>query len=174
MCMVPRRALDVMRCEEARILKGESSSSIMPISFCVLRKQKDFYQELYPPVKSLTPASKATEWVNGGNFEVERIAHTRAMALQPGAPPRAVSVVGKSALQNAPSVLARRVDVNDATIKELEESLDTAEARIKELERALAAATSAAPTPAADAAPNDKLEQAAATETEAKIGAAPA
>jgi coronin-1B/1C/6 len=61
---VPKRGLNIMGCETARLLKL-TSNSVEPLSFFVPRKSDAFQDDLYPPTASLEPALTADEWIAG-------------------------------------------------------------------------------------------------------------
>jgi len=81
-CLVPKRALDVMGCETARILKfAPSAREVQPLSFIVPSDSDAFQEDLFPPAKSATPAHSAQEWVGGSS----KLPLT--MSLDPASPP---------------------------------------------------------------------------------------
>eukprot|EP01084_Bolivina_argentea_P179503 310175_1 len=65
---VPKRALDVMKCEVQRFFKL-TKNAVIPISFIVPRKAgKDVFQkDIYPPCASPTAAQTANGWMGGNN-----------------------------------------------------------------------------------------------------------
>ena len=65
---VPRRGLEVMKCEVQRFLKL-TKDSVVPISFIVPRKSGSdvFQDDIYPDCVSLEPAQTADQWASGGN-----------------------------------------------------------------------------------------------------------
>uniref|UniRef100_A0A7S4D4C1 Coronin n=2 Tax=Heterosigma akashiwo TaxID=2829 RepID=A0A7S4D4C1_HETAK len=67
MCAVPKRGLDVMRCETARLLKL-TSSSVEPLSFIVPRKSDAFQEDLFPPTFAGRAAHTADEWLAGSTL----------------------------------------------------------------------------------------------------------
>ncbi|CAM9306343.1 unnamed protein product, partial [Phaeothamnion confervicola] len=66
MCMVPKRGLNVMGCETARLLKL-SSTGIEKLSFVVPRKSDAFQDDLFPPTFSGTPSHTGEQWFKGSN-----------------------------------------------------------------------------------------------------------
>mmetsp|Transcript_30028 Transcript_30028/g.39502 ORF Transcript_30028/g.39502 Transcript_30028/m.39502 type:complete len:444 (-) Transcript_30028:462-1793(-) len=66
MCMVPKRGLDVARCETARLMKL-TSNSVEPLSFIVPRKSDAFQEDLFPPSFSGEPSHTADEWLAGSD-----------------------------------------------------------------------------------------------------------
>lgn len=66
-CLVPKRGLNVMGCETARILKVTNNEGIHPLSFTVPRKSDAFQDDIFPDCPSLTPAHTADEWREGSN-----------------------------------------------------------------------------------------------------------
>lgn len=81
-CLVPKRAMNVMDCEVARVLKL-TANSIVPISFNVPRKTKrDFAFDLFPDTAAAVPAATAAEWFGGANNK------PKTMSLNPDAVPK--------------------------------------------------------------------------------------
>ena len=67
LCLIPKRAVDVMRCEINRILQL-TKREIVPISFGVTRKSYlDFHSDLYPETSGIEPGMSSQEWVEGTN-----------------------------------------------------------------------------------------------------------
>lgn len=67
LCMVPKRGLDVMNCESARLLKLSNNEGIHPLSFTVPRKSDAFQDDIFPDCPSSTPSHSADEWANGSS-----------------------------------------------------------------------------------------------------------
>ncbi|TFJ81076.1 hypothetical protein NSK_007719 [Nannochloropsis salina CCMP1776] len=65
-CLVPKRGLDVLRCETARVLKL-TTSSVEPLSFIVPRKGGFFQDDLFPPSMAGLPSHSAPEWWAGSD-----------------------------------------------------------------------------------------------------------
>ena len=78
MAFVPKRGVNVMGCETARLLKL-TTNSVEPLSFFVPRKSEMFQEDLYPPTASMDPAHSADEWFAGSNK------NPRLMSLNPNA-----------------------------------------------------------------------------------------
>jgi coronin-1B/1C/6 len=64
MAMVPKRGLDIMKCETARMLKL-TGGSIEPLSFIVPRKSDAFQDDLFPPTFAGIPSLTADQWRSG-------------------------------------------------------------------------------------------------------------
>ena len=79
-CMVPKRGLDIMKCESARLLKVTNESGIQPLSFYVPRKSDAFQPDIFPNTASGRPAHTAEEWWGGSSKvpEVESLNPTQA------------------------------------------------------------------------------------------------
>ncbi|XP_038057415.1 coronin-7-like [Patiria miniata] len=70
---VPKRALDVMSCEVARILLL-TATAVVPISYTVPRKShRDFYGELFPDTNGGEAAQSAADWLAGSDKQVEKV-----------------------------------------------------------------------------------------------------
>lgn len=122
MAWVPKKGLNVMGCESARLLKL-TTNSIEPLCFFVPRKSDAFQEDLYPDTYSSDPAHTGDEWLAGSDKA------PLTMSLNP-------AVARKSSSKN----LAPVVRVAAKTTSQLQAELDVANAKIKELEERLAAA----------------------------------
>lgn len=67
-CFVPKRGLDVMKHENARILKVTNDQGVHPLSFFVPRKSDAFQDDIFPPsLSSNVPAHTFSEWFEGSS-----------------------------------------------------------------------------------------------------------
>ena len=66
-CMVPKRGLDIMKCETARLLKVTNEQGVQPLSFTVPRKSDAFQPDIFPNTCSNVPAHTAQEWWGGSS-----------------------------------------------------------------------------------------------------------
>jgi coronin-1B/1C/6 len=66
-CMVPKRGLNIMECENARLLKLTNNEGIHPLSFIVPRKSDAFQDDIFPDCASLTPSHTADQWLEGSS-----------------------------------------------------------------------------------------------------------
>ncbi|KAJ2850305.1 Coronin-like protein crn1 [Coemansia brasiliensis] len=62
---MPKRGVDVQRCEVMRFFKVASNSLVEPISFRVPRKSESFQSDIYPPAHAGVPALTASEYFAG-------------------------------------------------------------------------------------------------------------
>lgn len=67
LCLVPKRGLDVMKCETARILKVTNNQGIHPLTWTVPRKSDAFQDDIFPECPSVTPAHSAVQWKEGSS-----------------------------------------------------------------------------------------------------------
>lgn len=105
MAMIPKRGLDVLKCETARFLKL-TTNGVEPLSFCVPRKSDGFQEDLYPDSFSGNPAHTADEWLGGSSKTPDLISMDPALkAGASGAPAKKAFVAAKS-----PAVLAAELD----------------------------------------------------------------
>lgn len=65
-CMVPKRALAIMKCETARILKV-TSNGVEPLSFTVPRKSDAFQDDIFPDTAGSEPSHTCEEWLAGSS-----------------------------------------------------------------------------------------------------------
>mmetsp|Transcript_5219 Transcript_5219/g.13408 ORF Transcript_5219/g.13408 Transcript_5219/m.13408 type:complete len:284 (+) Transcript_5219:2-853(+) len=69
-CFLPKRGLDIMRCETARCLKLTSQAGagvVEPLSFIVPRKSDAFQDDIFPDTFSGLPSLQADDWFAGAN-----------------------------------------------------------------------------------------------------------
>eukprot|EP00956_Cyclotella_meneghiniana_P019166 scaffold32603_cov68-Cyclotella_meneghiniana.AAC.8 len=118
-CMVPKRGLDIMGCESARLLKVTNEAGVQPLSFYVPRKSDAFQEDIFPDTASAVPAHTAEEWMSGSSKRPE------TMSLNP----MAANMNGGGAPKKKFS-----------TVSSLTADLKEANKRIKYLEGKLAAA----------------------------------
>lgn len=121
MAMVPKRNLDIMKCETARFLKL-TTNTVEPLSFLVPRKGEAFQDDIFPDTYAGVPSHTADEWMDGST------APPVLKSLNP-------SGVSSSAPPSPPKTIVRP---KSAALIQTE--LDAANARIKTLEERLAAA----------------------------------
>lgn len=123
MAWVPKRGLDVMTCESARLLKL-TTTGVEPLSFFVPRKSDSFQDDIYPDTAAYTPAHSGDEWLAGSDKGPV------LMSLNPA--------LRSSAAASTP--MEKKVFTAAKSAAVLQAELDQANARIKELEARLAAA----------------------------------
>jgi coronin-1B/1C/6 len=123
MAFVPKRGLNIMGCETARLLKL-TTNSVEPLSFFVPRKSEAFQDDIYPDTFSGVPSHSSDEWLSGSNLPPMLKSlnpnNTSSSASSTSSPPKPV--------------------VKVKSIAALNSELDTALNRIKILEERLAAA----------------------------------
>jgi hypothetical protein len=64
--MLPKRGLNILGCETARMLKL-TSNLVEPIPFCVPRKEQSFQADIFPDTFAGVPAMSAEAWFGGKN-----------------------------------------------------------------------------------------------------------
>jgi coronin-1B/1C/6 len=123
MAMLPKRGLNIMGCETARLLKL-TTNSVEPLSFTVPRKSEAFQDDIYPDTFAGMPSHSADDWLGGSSvppvLKSLNPSGASSSATPGGSPPKPV------------------VRVKSTSV--LQGELDTALARIKDLEDKLAAA----------------------------------
>mmetsp|Transcript_7319 Transcript_7319/g.21626 ORF Transcript_7319/g.21626 Transcript_7319/m.21626 type:complete len:446 (-) Transcript_7319:62-1399(-) len=124
-CFLPKRGLDVMKCETARCLKLVSQNgqgSVEPLSFIVPRKSDAFQDDLYPDTFAGLPSCTSDEWVAGATKAplLTSMDPAKAGAVKAGQPTKAF-VPMKSSAQ-----LSKELEAAEARIKVLEERLKKA------------------------------------------------
>ena len=118
-CMVPKRGLDIMNCETARLLKVTNESGVQPLSFFVPRKSDAFQEDIFPDTASNVPAHSAEEWMAGSSK-----------------PPETVSLNPRMQTNNSNGGAKKKF----STVSSLTAELKEANLRIKYLEKRLAEA----------------------------------
>ena len=123
MAWVPKRALNIMGCETARLLKL-TSNSIEPLSFFVPRKSESFQEDLYPLTASCEAAHTADQWLAGSNKQ------PCLMSLNPSSPrmidPDTAPYKQATSPLKSPSALFRELGHANARIAFLESLLRSA------------------------------------------------
>eukprot|EP00540_Astrosyne_radiata_P023259 CAMPEP_0116834728 /NCGR_PEP_ID=MMETSP0418-20121206/7147_1 /TAXON_ID=1158023 /ORGANISM="Astrosyne radiata, Strain 13vi08-1A" /LENGTH=353 /DNA_ID=CAMNT_0004464309 /DNA_START=227 /DNA_END=1288 /DNA_ORIENTATION=- len=66
-CMVPKRGLEVMAHETARLMKLTNSQGVHPLRFFVPRKSDAFQEDIYPDCPAPSPAHSGAEWMGGSS-----------------------------------------------------------------------------------------------------------
>lgn len=126
----PKKSLDLMSCEIARMLKV-TGTAIEPISFFVPRKSDIFQDDLYPPTFSGEPTLSSKQWFSGTKGE------PKTMTLSPGfvAPKQAESNFTHAEPKKERSVkdLQEENEKQAKRIAFLEAELVKKDAKIKEL-----------------------------------------
>jgi coronin-1B/1C/6 len=64
-CLVPKRGLEVMQHETARIMKCTNNEGVHPLRFHVPRKSDAFQDDIFPPAESGMPSHSCQEWFEG-------------------------------------------------------------------------------------------------------------
>ncbi|XP_074701322.1 coronin-6 isoform X4 [Strix aluco] len=146
MGFMPKRGLDVSKCEIARFFKLHERKC-EPIVMTVPRKSDLFQEDLYPDTPGPEPALEADEWLSGKDAEPVLI------SLRDGYVPvknRELKVVKKNILDNKPPPGPRRghsicdPDISQPALEEvleeiraLKETIQAQEKRISDLENKL-------------------------------------
>ncbi|XP_059573164.1 coronin-6 isoform X1 [Alligator mississippiensis] len=146
MGFMPKRGLDVSKCEIARFFKLHERKC-EPIAMTVPRKSDLFQDDLYPDTPGPEPALEADEWLSGKDAEPILV------SLRDGYVPvknRELKVVRKNVLDNRPPLGPRRsqssCDANFSRltleelleeIRALRQAVQAQEKRISELEHKL-------------------------------------
>ena len=78
MCIVPKKGLNILGNETARLMKL-TTNSVEPLSFFVPRKSEGFQEDLYPDSFAGIPSHTCDEWLAGSSKPPE------LASLNPGA-----------------------------------------------------------------------------------------
>jgi len=126
MAWVPKRGLNIMGCETARLMKL-TTNSVEPLSFHVPRKSESFQEDLYPETYSGEPSHTAEEWFSGSDLP------PRYVSLNPNSRP--VSMALGTSSSSTPKAFGSSKNNHSLQLE-----LDMANLRIKALEAKLLAA----------------------------------
>jgi len=119
---VPKRGLDIMSCETARLLKL-TTNAVEPLRFIVPRKSDAFQDDIFPDTYAGVPSLKADEWLGGESK-----------------PPVLVSLRPGGTNGGGGAGVPKKAFTPPKSAVTLQKELDVALARIAELEAKLAAA----------------------------------
>jgi coronin-1B/1C/6 len=117
-CVVPKRANNVMKCETTRILKLTPNDGVQPLSFIVPRKSDAFQDDIFPESAAGIAAHTADEWLAGSS-------KGPVLASLDPAKGGGVSSAAKPAMKTMASVSAELAEANKR-IAELEAKLKAA------------------------------------------------
>jgi coronin-1B/1C/6 len=130
-CLVPKRGLNIMKHETARILKVTNEAGVQPLTFTVPRKSDAFQDDIFPETASTVPAhSSCQEWLEGDSKD------PCTMSLAPGRN----GVNGNGAHTNGAGGASNGTSANGApkkafkTVAGLSKELSEAKKRIEYLE----------------------------------------
>eukprot|EP00635_Sarcinochrysidales_sp_CCMP3193_P005425 CAMPEP_0118898172 /NCGR_PEP_ID=MMETSP1166-20130328/5272_1 /TAXON_ID=1104430 /ORGANISM="Chrysoreinhardia sp, Strain CCMP3193" /LENGTH=457 /DNA_ID=CAMNT_0006837267 /DNA_START=122 /DNA_END=1495 /DNA_ORIENTATION=+ len=129
-CFLPKRGLDVMKCQTAKCLKLTQQGGqgiVEPLSFVVPRKSDAFQDDIFPPTFSGEPALTSDEWLAGQNKpqplkSLDPTASSDTSARRPAdSKPNAASV--KKPAFKTPAILQAELDAANKTIQALTKRL---------------------------------------------------
>ncbi len=119
MAMVPKRGLNIMHNETARLIKL-TTSTVDPLSFIVPRKSEGFQDDLFPDSFSGEPSHTVDEWYAGSDQP------PKLMSLNPASNSQKIErapSLNKTKSYRTPAELAADLDAAKARIKYLEDKL---------------------------------------------------
>ncbi|XP_022787917.1 coronin-7-like [Stylophora pistillata] len=122
MAIVPKLAMNVMKCEVVRLLQL-TKLSVVPISYCVPRKSyRDFHADLFPDTFAREASMTAEEWFSGSNHPIRRVSldpskrqaeHQKAPTTQEK--PQKPTLKPKSAMESQkPSVAVEKQSTSES------------------------------------------------------------
>jgi coronin-1B/1C/6 len=120
MAWVPKRGLNVMSCEAARLLKL-TSNAVEPLSFQVPRKSESFQDDLFPETDSNVPSHTSDEWLAGSDLPPIKMSLNPALSNSSNRPAATAFVAAKS-----PAQLTAELEAANKRIAELEKLLTDA------------------------------------------------
>ncbi len=132
-CLVPKRGLNIMSHETARILKVTNSAGVHPLKFEVPRKSDAFQDDIFPPTAAPVPSHSFAEWFKGSSKEPIK------MSLDPkdGNSPRAPQAAAKlKAFKPAGSAAKELTDAKNS-LKEMDRDLEAKERDLLDTHREL-------------------------------------
>jgi len=119
-CLVPKRGVDPMRCEVARVVRI-IDGGLEAVSMIVPRKATTFQEDIYPDTAAPTPALTGEQWLAGENKDPIK------QSMKPGAA-AAVEATPRTAMKTA-FQLQKELEEKDATIAALQK--EVAELKLK-------------------------------------------
>lgn len=141
MAWIPKRRLNVMKCETARLLKL-TPSTVEPLSFVVPRKAVEFQDDLYPDTFAPIPAMQASEWISG--IDKPPV----LMSLNPnktkeGSRPSSLPTNMKLNAQTfkSPAILQNELNAKNAELEKANARIVELEQRLSDVEQRLSDAT---------------------------------
>eukprot|EP01041_Mallomonas_annulata_P007777 gene7777-15913_t len=133
---VPKRGLNIMGCETARLLKL-TANSVEPLSFFVPRKSEAFQDDIFPDTFSGEPSQTAQEWLTSGVDLPPKLMSlnpaNKAGGAMKSSAPKTPAIPLKSI-----AVLQAELDIAQKANEALTAQLEVANNRVKELEAKLA------------------------------------
>lgn len=137
--MIPKRNLDIMKCETARILKL-TTNSVEPLSFYVPRKSEAFQDDIFPDTFSGVPSHSADDWLNGSD-QPPALKTLNPSGVSSGSkapsPPKPVVRTSSNPLQADLEKKNAELQAKSDELEKKSAELETANARIKALEEKL-------------------------------------
>eukprot|EP00520_Triparma_pacifica_P006647 CAMPEP_0118648384 /NCGR_PEP_ID=MMETSP0785-20121206/9125_1 /TAXON_ID=91992 /ORGANISM="Bolidomonas pacifica, Strain CCMP 1866" /LENGTH=454 /DNA_ID=CAMNT_0006540569 /DNA_START=13 /DNA_END=1378 /DNA_ORIENTATION=- len=121
MCMVPKRANNIMGCETAKMLKLTPNDGVQCLSFIVPRKSDAFQDDIFPDTNAPVAAQSSDEWLAGNSKDPVK------MSLDPA---KAGSVPGAG----APKKAFRTVSTLSKELEEANKRIEMLEGKLKEEE----------------------------------------
>jgi coronin-1B/1C/6 len=121
---VPKRGLNIMGCETARLMKL-TNNSVEPLCFFVPRKSEVFQEDLYPDTQASEPSHTADQWLAGSNKPPKLMSLNPAAGHQASSKPKPAAATAATAPKSIPVLQAELAQAN-ARIKQLEERLAAA------------------------------------------------
>lgn len=112
-CLVPKRGLNIMQHETARIMKLTNNNGVLPLMMKVPRKSEAFQNDIFPDCAAPIPAHTCAEWVEGSSKPIER------MSLDP----RKQGGVKQTKKFKTAATIQKELDVANSRIAMLEEKL---------------------------------------------------
>ena len=128
MAWVPKRGLNIMGCETARLLKL-TSNSVEPLSFFVPRKSEAFQDDIYPDTAAPEAAHSADEWLAGSDLPPRLMSlnpHAKGAVSRPAASTTSAAPKPAATPLKTPAMLQAELDKANARIRELEAKLELA------------------------------------------------
>jgi coronin-1B/1C/6 len=117
MAMIPKRGLNIIHNETARLLKL-TTNSVEPLSFFVPRKAEGFQEDIFPDTFSGEASHSAEEWFAGSDFP------PRTKSLNPNASSTTTKAPNpRASVRTMPMLLLAELEAAKERIKVLEERL---------------------------------------------------
>ncbi|KAI9501495.1 hypothetical protein BX070DRAFT_239953 [Coemansia spiralis] len=138
--VMPKRGVDVAKCEVTRFFKVSSNSLVEPISFKVPRKAETFQSDIFPPAPAGKPALSAEQYFSGANADPVLIDMAKQAAADEQAIEKLKSDLSSTATRDEIQAVKEKHDVALCKVGNLQGNLDQANNLVEEYKAKLAAA----------------------------------
>jgi coronin-1B/1C/6 len=127
MAFVPKRGLNILGNETARLLKLTPNNSVEPLSFVVPRKSEGFQEDIFPDTASGEAAHTADEWLAGSELPPKTVSLNPCLSSTRSPTPSSKTVFSFKTIPILTAELAaaqQRIEHLEAKLREANISID--------------------------------------------------